>query len=529
MARLSRTPRVISPSDARRRALCNNRRILGRDLQVTVSAAIAAAALAFAAAPASAATPPCRATTTGGDWPAYGHDVANTRSQPAERALGPAAVAHLAPAWVFSTSSVGDSSGFETTPVVSGGCVYIGSAGGVAYALDASSGRVVWRHKLDAPKAGTGGAIVGAAAVDGGEVVFAVNALGAPYAVALDRATGALRWHSAPIVTGSGYFTDSSPVIAGGLVVLGYSPAEAAPTGAGGFALLDPATGATIKTTQTIPPADQAKGYYGAGLWSTPAYDRGTQYLYWGSGNPHNKSARHPNTDAILKIDLDRSRPTFGQIVGAFHGDADQYSQALEALDRTPACTASGAGGAPYPLGDPVCGQLNLDFGASVNLFHAGHTTVVGGLQKSGVYHAARADTLQPLWSAIVGTPCEVCNAASPTFDGASVDGVASPGTMFSLGGASGARNWVAPVGDGVQFQSISSADGVVWTIDSAGFLDAFDAHSGQTLTRRPIAEDVRASTADVESSGVSIAEHTVFAATTGTPTSGYLVAYRTR
>ena len=57
--------------------------------------------------------------------------------------------------------------GSTRLPSSTDGCVFIGSFGGVAYALDAKTGHVVWQRKLEAPKPGSGGAIVGAAAIDG--------------------------------------------------------------------------------------------------------------------------------------------------------------------------------------------------------------------------------------------------------------------------------------------------------------------------------------------------------------------------
>src|SRR5690349_14092863 len=79
----------------------------------------------------AAASAPCSAATSGGEWPMYGHDVANTRTQSKAAGFGPGAAAGIKPAWVFSTSSTGDGTGFNTTPVVYDGCVFIGSSGGV--------------------------------------------------------------------------------------------------------------------------------------------------------------------------------------------------------------------------------------------------------------------------------------------------------------------------------------------------------------------------------------------------------------
>src|SRR5204863_8011333 len=137
------------------------------------------------ASPAAAAGPCMTAPTGGGDWPYYGHDAANTRTQAEASGLGPAAVAGLRPLWAFSTSSAGDDTGFNSTPVVYQGCVFVGSSGGVAYALDAKTGRVVWQRKLEAPSPGSGGVIVGEAAINGGSVVYIVDVFATSNEIAL--------------------------------------------------------------------------------------------------------------------------------------------------------------------------------------------------------------------------------------------------------------------------------------------------------------------------------------------------------
>jgi polyvinyl alcohol dehydrogenase (cytochrome) len=487
----------------------------------------------------AAASTPCASRTAGGEWPSYGHDVANTRSQPEETGFGASVVAGIKPGWVFSTSSTGDGTGFNTTPVVYGGCAFIGSFGGVAYALDAKTGQVVWQRKLEAPKPGSGGVIVGAPAVSGRAVVFLVDEFAAPYAIALNRFTGAVIWKSAPFApplnasaAQEGSYTNASAVVANGFILAGYSEPEGDPTATGGFSLINATTGEVVRTTPTIPPAAQAEGYAGGGLWSTPAYDPSTKYAYWGSGNPNSKTKQYKTTDAILKIDLNPSRPTFGQIVASYEGNVDQYTTALQELSRSPVCEASANPQVPYPLDDPACGQLDLDFGASANLFTTGNgTKVVGDLQKSGVYHVANAKTMAPVWSTLLGASCAACNAASTAFDGSSVDGVATPGgAAFSLNADTGAKNWLSPVGDALHYQSVSAADGVVWTVDSLANLDAFDSTSGQPLVHRALSADAGAPVTNLTSTGVAIAEHELLVAAGGVSYSaatGYVIAYR--
>jgi hypothetical protein len=97
-------------------------------------------------------------------------------------------------------------------------------------------------------------------------------------------------------------------------------------------------------------------------------------------------------------------------------------------------------------------------------------------------------------------------------------------------------------VADGAHYQSISVADGIVYSFDGNGFLDGFAAGSGTPLLRRPLAADTGTPMGGVTSGGIAIAEHAVVVAATsesaatgaitgsgGTgPGSGaYLIAYR--
>jgi outer membrane protein assembly factor BamB len=482
-------------------------------------ALMVAISLAFASG-ASAAAPCTAAPSSAGEWPIYGHDLANTRTQPDEHAIGPGAARKLKPAWIFKTSAVGDMTAFQSPPSIDGGCAFIGSADGNVFAVNIATGKLVWQHKLSVPQPALGGAVVGAPAVEGNKVIVIANQRSAPYAVALDRSTGSPLWQSPPVATASGDYTNASPIVANGLVAVGFSATEGADNGQGGFALLDEGTGQIVKQTPTIPPADQAQGFAGGGLWSTPAFDPSTGFLYWGAGNPSSKTKQHPNTDAILKIDLNRSHATFGEIVARYEGNVDQYSKALQFLSQTVVCSISAQLGLPYPLDDPLCGQLDLDFGSSAQLFTTSSgTKVVGDLQKSGVYHTARADTMAPVWTSIIGLSCQFCNAASTAVDGSSVYGVGTPGgVMYSLARDTGRINWQSPTLDIIHYEPTSVANGVVYTIDTAGFFDAWNARTGETLVKRQTAFDVGALTfAYPGSHGVSVGENTVLVSASST------------
>jgi outer membrane protein assembly factor BamB len=167
--------------------------------------------------------------------------------------------------------------------------------------------------------------------------------------------------------------------------------------------------------------------------------------------------------------------------------------------------------------------QLDLDFGASPNLFRdaSGHE-LVGAMQKAGVYHAVSTSTMQAAWSRIVGVPCFSCNGASTAADGSAIYAAASPpGQMVSLTNT-GLPRWIGLLTDPVHYESVSVAEGVVYTIDDAGNLDAFTAGTGLPILRHPIALDTRQNVAGVMSSGVAIARDTVYVAD-----GSFLIAYR--
>jgi hypothetical protein len=152
---------------------------------------------------------------------------------------------------------------------------------------------------------------------------------------------------------GEGLWPHVSSVLTG-LLFAGFSAPEGDSGGQGGWALIDTASGAIRKVTTTIPPADQARGFAGGGIWSTPAFDARSGYAYVGAGNPFSKTQEHPYTNSILKIDVNSSRSTFGQVVAHYKGNPDQYTNTLETLSQTPICRATDTNGVPFPLDDPA-------------------------------------------------------------------------------------------------------------------------------------------------------------------------------
>ncbi|MGH8727147.1 MAG: pyrroloquinoline quinone-dependent dehydrogenase [Burkholderiales bacterium] len=78
-----------------------------------------------------------------GSWLTYGRDYSNQRFSPLTQ-ITRANVKHLRPAWIYQS---GANSTFQATPIVADGIMYVSLPFNHVVALDAASGREVWRYK----------------------------------------------------------------------------------------------------------------------------------------------------------------------------------------------------------------------------------------------------------------------------------------------------------------------------------------------------------------------------------------------
>ena len=462
----------------------------------------------------------CAAPAPGGEWRIFGQDLKNTRAQPEEKAINASNALELEPSFVFDTTSQG-SGAVQSTPVVADGCTYFGTTSGWVFALNAQTGDPVWKTQLSVGDPGllcTG--VVGSTPVAEGRVFAIVSQSGSPYAVALDQRTGKVLWKSV-IDTTQQVYNCGSPQVFDGLVIAPFTGDQTGPANRGGYTIFDARTGRELAKSYTIPDNDFQAGYKGGGLWTTPAVDPDTKYAYAGTANPDAGTPEHQRTNSIIKIDVDRSRATFGQIVDSYKGNPDRY---VEGLPAVPLPCDPDHRLSPY-IRSVLCAQMDLDFGASVNVLDGPDGRKrVAAMQKSGVFHMADADTMDRVWTSTIGPPVFYGNGSTAASDGKSLFvGSSPPGAMFSLDGSSGTPRWAMPIADVIHYQDVTYGNGLVFNNDAKGHLHIFRADTGALAGHRWIGGDTGKPIYAEEGNGsAALARNTLYVAA-----SNFVVAYR--
>ncbi len=368
------------------------------------------------------------------DWSAYEHGPYHHSVSYGDTAITPTTVATLHAAWRFvaakPTQSGQPGAGFDASPVVVGGRVYIGAKTGLFSVLNATTGAVIWQRQLDygsntyCPAKGiTGTASVLPDPVTGALTVYAP---GAQYLYALNAATGAVQWKTAiGPATADGeahWYNWSSPTIDGGRIYMGLAANCNTQKIRGGEVQVDQHTGAVLHTWYAVP-----AGTIGPSVWSSPAAD-GTS-VWVTTGNPDPSAAAVYDAFSVVRLDA----KTFTK--------QDKWT-------------------ASFPV------SADLDFGSSPTYFDATiggvDTNLIGACNKNGTYYVWRSTALSagPVWQRVVGQnggngggSC----IASAAFDGTAgvlfvagnqttINGVASMGSVRALDPATGAILWQQPL-----------------------------------------------------------------------------------
>ena len=264
--------------------------------------------------------------STGPSWNGWSPDGTNARFQSAQGAqLQADQVSRLKLKWSFGFPGA---SAVFGQPTVAGGRVFLGVDTGFVYALDAATGCVEWSFQADA---GVRSAISVEALPQAGAAQASPPRYAAYFgdlkanAYAVDASTGALLWkvqidpHPTARITGAPQFFESRLYfpVASGEEGAGNRPDYACCTFRGSVVALDAATGRQIWKTYTIVEEPKLVGKNsngvqrwspaGAGVWSSPTIDAKRRAVYVGTGDAYAEPAPS-TTDAIVAMDLDSGK-----------------------------------------------------------------------------------------------------------------------------------------------------------------------------------------------------------------------------
>ncbi len=280
-----------------------------------------------------------------GDWLSHGNGPGEQRFS-ALAQIDEHNVARLGLAWSYAT---GTNRGLEATPIEADGVLYATGSWSVVFALDARTGRELWRFDPHVP--GEAGAkaccdvVNRGVALDAGRVF--VGALDGRL-IALDARTGAPLWTAQTTDPALPYTITGAPRVVKGKVVIGNGGAD---VGVRGYvSAYDAATGAlawrfyTVPGDPALPPESPAlakalptwqggewwKVGGGGTVWDSLAYDPELDLLYVGTGNggPWTPRLRSRGDNLYLSSIL-ALRPDTGELVWHYQttpGDQWDYT-----------------------------------------------------------------------------------------------------------------------------------------------------------------------------------------------------------
>lgn len=424
-------------------------------------------------------------TSTSATWNSAGQGLSDEWSQPAETLINATNAKTLVKKWVFTTDS-----DVSATPTVNGGVVYFPDWDGNLYAVEASTGILLWSHRISDYDGMTGALSRISPAINGNTLILGdntskVEAHAGANVFAVNRSTGALLWktqvetHPAAIITGS-------PVVYNNVVYVGVSSFEeafaekssyACCTFRGSVVALNATTGKKIWQTYTVPDnLGSTGGYSGAAVWQPPAIDTTRKLLYIGTGNNYavpltvdecEKSGVSEGKNPVCTSSQDHFDSALA--LNLSNGSIKWAAGTENWDDTNNACTSKPVGeNCPSPEGE----DIDLA-GNGPNLI--GSLVVFG--QKTGYLRAYNPDTGKQVWATSVGPGGR---------SGGILWGTASDGTRIYVPITNGAHK---------TYKLTPSGKTITW-----GAWSAIDAQTGKILwqTADPVSGSIDASSASV-------------------------------
>jgi quinohemoprotein ethanol dehydrogenase len=268
-----------------------------------------------------------------GDWLSYGRDYYEQRFSPLTE-INDTNVEKLGLAWQFETAT---DRGLEATPLVVDGIMYTTGSWSVTYAIDARTGKQLWKWDPEVHRKYDNIACCdvvnrGAAYYKGKVYVGVLDGRLA----AIDANTGQVAWQTTTVDQAQPYTITGAPRIANGKIIIGNGGAE---YGVRGYvSAYDAESGKLAWRFYTVPgdpskpqehkELEQAlttwKGNawvkYGGGgtVWDSIVYDPELNLLYVGTGNgsPWNRELRSPGGgDNLYLCSILAINPDNGELV----------------------------------------------------------------------------------------------------------------------------------------------------------------------------------------------------------------------
>jgi outer membrane protein assembly factor BamB len=443
------------------------------------------------------------------DWPQYLHGPQHSSVSNAT-AFTPSNSASASQVWHWQPPVISGkpAPALDASPTVVSGVVYIGAQSGGFYALNESTGAVVWSRQLDTESHVTCPArgISSTAAVlpDPVTGTRTIYVSGARFLYALNAATGAVSWKTriGPVDSAqpNAYYNWSSPTVVGGHIYVGLSSNCDVPLIRGGVVEVDQHTGAVLHTWFTVP-----KGSIGGAVWSSVAVSSTGSDVWVSTGNECDPTVntcpagnKIGNSLSIVHLsgslgllqawrapgtaghgqdfDFGSSPTLFGSLgippdVGACNKNGTYYALADNPLGSSPLWTV--------PLGSPgggrgICLSSAVWNGPAGTLYLSGNPTTIGGTSFGGSVGQVNPSTGAFIWH--TGLPCAVMG--TPSLDNAGVlaaatYGCTKPGTpaAYLINAAAGTILSTLPTGSSKIFAQPVFAQGTLFVATESGGL----------------------------------------------------------
>jgi polyvinyl alcohol dehydrogenase (cytochrome) len=466
--------------------------------------------------------------------------------------LSPAAVARLELAWAFGLPWTSSAYG---QPTIVDGRVFIGSDSGYLYSLDAATGCVHWSFQAQAGLRST--PMIGPVKRGSNQMAaFFGDIRGNAYAV--DASTGKLLWKTRIDPHPLSRITASVTVHEGRVYVPVASLEEpesasfnyACCTVRGMVAVLDAATGKQIWKTYTIPeePSERKTdggvkflGPSGAGIWGPVMIDPKRQAVYVSTGNAFS-APDLGRANAVMAMDINTGKVLW--VTQAMHGDVWHTGcpQGPSSAGHPPRSAHRRPGPPPPARGGPARGRPDnyycpdetdnpdWDFSAGAILVDQpnGRSLLLAGQKSGAVWALDPDDKGKVVWYSDV-------SRGQILFGGAADDEHAYFAFRGTYGGLAAVRlkdgleRWfvdIPPQESMAQHPGISAAvsviPGVVFTGGLDGMLRAFSAFDGRPIWQYNTAKEfdtmngVKARGGSIGSAGATIVNGMVYV------TSGY-------